>query len=150
MRGKFIVDVPIVNTSDNPTPVEPATPQSAGIDLRYAGEDFILEPLQRKLCDTGLKMAIPNNHVGLVFPRSGMALKQGICLANCVGVIDADYRNNIGVILINLSDKPSLIQHGDRIAQLVIVEYNKPHFNEVDTLDSTERGEGGFGHSGVK
>ena len=149
-KNNFIIEVPIINKGTNPTPQEPATSGSAGIDLRYNGEDRVLKPLERGLFDTGLQVALPEECVGLVCPRSGLALKQGISVCNTPGIIDRDYRNNVGIILINLSNEEVTIHKGDRIAQLVIVRYCKPLFQEVETLDETERGLGGFGHTGVK
>lgn len=150
LNNNFNIKVPIINRGNNETPTRPATNGSAGIDLRYNGEDRILKPLERGLFPTGLHMALPEGHVGLVCPRSGLALKQGLSICNAPGIIDCDYRNDIGVILINLSNENIEIHNGDRIAQLVIVEYKMPEFITVETLDDTERGMGGFGHSGVK
>lgn len=126
------------------------TENSAGLDLRYNGEDVVLFPNDRKLFPTGMHMAIPKGYVGLVCPRSGLALKDGLTVLNAPGIIDADYRGDVGVILINLGTKAKLIKNGDRVAQLVIVPYaNDAQLTEVESLDETERGEGAFGHTGT-
>jgi dUTP pyrophosphatase len=145
---KNMIEVPIVNKSDNETPKGPETEQSAGIDLKYSGETKVLKPLERGLFSTGLFIQLPQGYEAQVRPRSGLALKKGITVLNTPGTIDADYRGEIGVILINLSNENVTIEKGDRIAQLVISEYVRPKFISVEKLNETERGEGGFGHTG--
>lgn len=142
--------VKIVNNSHHPLPAY-ATPLSAGMDLRANLEKPItLEPLCRVLVPTGLRIALPAGYEAQVRPRSGLALKKGITVLNTPGTIDADYRGEIGVILINLSQESFVIQDGERIAQMVIARHEQPELVLVDVLDETERGEGGFGHSGIK
>lgn len=142
--------VQIINKSNNELP-EYATSQSAGMDLRANIEEpIILAPLERKLIHTGLHIALPVGYEAQVRPRSGLALKHGITVLNTPGTIDADYRGDIGVILINLSNEPFEVKPGERIAQLVISSYEKAEWELVDTLDSTDRNDGGFGHSGTK
>lgn len=142
--------IKIVNKSPFPIPSYKTT-GSAGIDL-YANilEPVKLKPLDRALIPTGLYISMPEGYEGQVRSRSGLALKHGICLANGIGTIDSDYRGEIGVILINLGEKEYTINKGDRIAQMVFIKYEKVKFIEVDTLDNTERGTGGFGHTGYK
>ena len=139
----------IVNTSNNPLPAY-ETKNSAGMDLRAYLPDgpIILEPMQRGLVPTGLYMEIPEGYEGQVRPRSGLALKNGITVLNSPGTIDADYRGQICVILINLSDKPFVINSGDRVAQMIIAKYVQAEITQVETLSETERGAGGFGHTG--
>ncbi|MBR2770455.1 MAG: dUTP diphosphatase [Bacteroidales bacterium] len=139
----------IVNTSNNPLPAY-ETQASAGMDLRaYLPEGSVtLEPMQLGLIPTGLYMEIPEGYEGQVRPRSGLALKSGITVLNSPGTIDADYRGQICVILINLSDKPFLINSGDRIAQMIIARCEQVEPVQVEILSETERGVGGFGHTG--
>ena len=139
----------IVNTSNNPLPTY-ETKNSAGMDLRAYLPDgpIILEPMQRGLVPTGLYMEIPEGYEGQVRPRSGLALKNGITVLNSPGTIDADYRGQICVILINLSDKSFVINSGDRIAQMIIAKCEQAEITQVETLSETERGAGGFGHTG--
>ena len=139
----------IVNTSNNPMPTY-ETKNSAGMDLRaYLPEGPVtLEPMQRGLVPTGLYMEIPEGYEGQVRPRSGLALKSGITVLNSPGTIDADYRGQICVILINLSDKLFVINSGDRIAQMVIAKCEQMEPVQVETRSETERGAGGFGHTG--
>jgi len=139
----------IVNTSNNPLPVY-ETKNSAGMDLRAYLPDgpITLEPLQRGLVPTGLYMEIPDGYEGQVRPRSGLAIKNGISVLNSPGTIDADYRGQVCVILINLSDKSFVINSGDRIAQLIIAKCEQAEVVQVETLSETERGTGGFGHTG--
>ncbi len=139
----------IVNTSNNPLPTY-ETKSSAGMDLRaYLPEGPVtIEPMQRGLVPTGLYMEIPEGYEGQVRPRSGLALKSGITVLNSPGTIDADYRGQICVILINLSDQPFFIHSGDRIAQMVIAKCEQAETVQVETLSATERGTGGFGHTG--
>lgn len=140
----------IINNSHHDLP-RYATPLSAGMDLRAnLDQAVILKPLERRLIPTGLRMALPPGYEAQVRPRSGLALKRGITVLNTPGTIDADYRGEIGVILINLSSEDFVVEDGERIAQMVIARHEQPQLVQVDTLDETERGEGGFGHSGVK
>ena len=142
--------VKIINKSNQKLP-EYVTSLSAGMDLRANIEEpIILAPLERKLIYTGLHIALPVGYEAQVRPRSGLALKHGITVLNTPGTIDADYRGDIGVILINLSNEPFEIKPGERIAQLVICSHEKVEWELVDTLDSTDRNDGGFGHSGIK
>ena len=142
--------VKIINKSNNPLP-EYSTIMSAGMDLRaFIEHPIVLRSLNRVLIPTGLYIELPKRYEAQVRPRSGLALKHGVTVLNSPGTIDADYRGEIGVILINLSNEPFFINSGDRIAQLVFHKYAKAEFIEVEHLDETERGEGGFGHSGNK
>ena len=128
-----------------------ATPLSAGMDVRAAVDTpVVIEPQQRALISTGLRVALPEGYELQMRPRSGLALKKGITLLNSPGTIDADYRGEIGVILINHSGEPFTVQRGDRIAQMVLARYEKIEWEPVDSLDDSDRGDGGFGHSGVK
>lgn len=139
----------IINHSRHPLP-QYATPLSAGVDLRAnLDAPVILPPMGRCLVPTGLRIALPAGYEAQVRPRSGLALKHGITLLNTPGTIDADYRGEIGVIMANLSAEPFTIADGDRIAQLVVARHETAEWEVVETLDDTERGEGGFGHSGV-
>lgn len=143
------VRIQIINKSRHQLP-EYATPLSAGVDLRAnIDAPIVMPPLGRALVPTGLLMALPKGYEAQVRPRSGMALKQGVTVLNSPGTIDADYRGEIGVILINLSDVEVKINDGDRIAQMVIGKYEQVVFDEVEKLDETERGSGGFGHTGI-
>lgn len=143
------VRIQIINKSRHQLP-EYATPLSAGVDLRAnIDAPIVMPPLGRALVPTGLFMALPKGYEAQVRPRSGMALKQGVTVLNSPGTIDADYRGEIGVILINLSDVEVKINDGDRIAQMVIDKYEQVVFDEVEKLDETERGSGGFGHTGI-
>lgn len=140
----------IVNKSKNATPTY-ATAQSAGMDLRAnLEESVILKPMERAMIPTGLFIELPVGHEAQVRPRSGLAAKHGITVLNTPGTIDADYRGEIKVILINLSNEDFEIQNGERIAQMVIAKHETVQWEEVDVLSDTERGTGGFGHSGVK
>ena len=140
----------IINHSHHPLP-QYATPLSAGMDLRAnLSEAITLQPMQRKLIPTGLYMALPPGYEAQVRPRSGLALKHGITVLNTPGTIDADYRGEVCVILINLSTEPFVINDGERIAQMVVARHEQPELVEVEVLDETERGAGGFGHSGTK
>ncbi|QQY80689.1 dUTP pyrophosphatase [Keratinibaculum paraultunense] len=140
----------IVNKSPFPTPNYKTT-GSSGMDL-YANiaEPIVLKPLDRVLIPTGIYMSIPDGYEAQIRARSGLALKHGICLANGIGTIDSDYRGEIGVILVNLGKEEYIINKGDRIAQIVFLKYERVEFKEVDSLDDTERGEGGFGHTGYR
>ena len=138
----------IINKSKHPLP-QYATPLSAGLDLRANIDTPItLNPLQRCLVPTGLYMALPAGYEAQVRPRSGFAIKKGVTVLNSPGTIDADYRGEICVIMVNLSDTPFVIEDGERIAQMVIARHEQAEWEETDVLDETERGEGGFGHSG--
>lgn len=142
--------VNIINKGHQPLP-QYATKQSAGMDLRAnLDEPVTLKPLERKLIPTGLHIALPVGFEAQVRPRSGLALKKGITVLNTPGTIDADYRGEIGVVLINLSQEDFIVNDGERIAQMVIARHEKADFIEVEVLDETERGEGGYGHTGVK
>ena len=142
--------VNIINKGHQPLP-QYATPLSAGMDLRANLEEpVILKPLERKLIPTGLHIALPAGFEAQVRPRSGLALKKGSTVLNTPGTIDADYRGEIGVVLINLSQEEFVVNDGERIAQMVIARHEKAEFIEVEVLDETERGEGGYGHTGVK
>lgn len=145
------MNLKIVNTSNNPLPAY-ETVNSAGMDLRaWLPEGPVtLKPMQRFLVPTGLYMEIPEGYEGQVRPRSGLAIKSGITVLNSPGTIDADYRGQVCVILINLSEQPFVINSGDRIAQLVIARCEQAEPVQVETLSSTERGEGGFGHTGKR
>ena len=143
-----MVKIQIINRGHHLLPAY-ATPQSAGMDLRANIEEPVtLHPLERRLIPTGLFMALPAGYEAQVRPRSGLALKHGITVLNSPGTIDADYRGEIGVVLINLSQDDFIIQDGERIAQMVIAKHENADFIEVETLDDTERGAGGFGHTG--
>ena len=140
--------VDIVNKGSQPIP-EYATEQSAGVDLRANIEDgILLEPLSRALVGTGLYIQLPKGFEAQIRPRSGLAAKHGITVLNAPGTIDADYRGEIKVILINLSHQSFVVNPGERIAQMVIATHEKVEFNVVDKLDETVRGEGGFGSTG--
>jgi dUTP pyrophosphatase len=139
----------IVNQSNNPFPFY-STEHSAGMDLRASlTEPIVLQPMARALIPTGLFIEVPESYEAQVRPRSGLAIKNGVTVLNSPGTIDADYRGEVKVILINLSDEPFTIQNGDRIAQLVIAKYEKIVWNEVEKLSETNRGAGGFGSSGI-
>ena len=140
----------VVNKGQQPLPAY-ATEQSAGMDLRAnISEPVTLHPMERRLIPTGLHIALPPGYEAQVRPRSGLALKAGITVLNAPGTINADYRGDIGVVLINLSDRDFVVNDGERIAQLVIARYEQAELIEVEVLDETERGEGGYGHTGVK
>lgn len=142
------MEIKIINSSHNPLP-EYATPQSAGVDLRAdLTEPVILRPLERRLIPTGLTIALPEGYEAQVRPRSGLALKHGITVLNSPGTIDADYRGPIGVILINLGQEPFVVNPGERICQMVVAPTCQAEWQPVASLDETERGEGGFGHTG--
>lgn len=142
--------VQIINKSKHSLP-QYATNSSAGMDLRANLDNpIVLKPLQRCLVPTGLYIALPEGFEAQIRPRSGLALKKGITLLNTPGTIDADYRGEIGVIVINLSAEDFIIEDGERIAQMVIARYEQAEWQEVEVLEDTERGAGGFGHTGVK
>lgn len=141
--------VQIINRSHHQLP-EYATEFSAGMDLRANIEaPIVLKPMQRCIVPTGLYIALPAGFEAQVRPRSGLAIKKGITVLNSPGTIDADYRGEIGVILINLSQEDFTITDGERIAQMVIARHEQVEWNQVELLDETERGAGGFGHSGI-
>lgn len=142
--------VKIVNRSQWPLP-QYATPQSAGVDLRAdTREDIVLPPLGRAIVPTGLYLEIPAGYEAQVRPRSGLAAKKGVTVLNSPGTIDADYRGEVRVILVNLSSDPFTIVPGERIAQMVFARHEQVEWEEVDTLEESERGAGGFGSTGVK
>ena len=142
--------IEIINESHHPLP-QYATPLSAGMDLRAnLDAPVTLRPLERKLIPTGLRIALPEGYEAQVRPRSGLALKKGITVLNTPGTVDADYRGEVGVILINLSQEDFVVEDGERIAQMIIACHEQAELVEVSVLSETERGAGGFGHSGVK
>ena len=143
-----MITVPIINESPYDLPSF-ATVNSAGVDLRAnLANPITLGPLERTIIGTGLKMALPEGFEAQVRPRSGLAAKHGLSVLNAPGTIDADYRGEIGVILVNLSNESFTVQPGERIAQLVIAKYEQVRWNLQDKLDTTERGTGGFGSTG--
>ncbi len=140
--------VKIVNQSNNPLP-EYSTEHSAGMDLRAnLNEPVTLKPLERALVPTGLFIELPVGYEAQIRPRSGLALKKGITVLNSPGTIDADYRGEVGIILINLSNEEFVIQHGERICQMVIARHEHIGWEAVEVLEETARGAGGFGHTG--
>lgn len=142
--------IQIINNGHQPLPVY-ATEKSAGMDLRAnIDEPIELHPMERRLINTGLHIALPDGFEAQVRPRSGLALKHGVTVLNSPGTIDADYRGEIMVLLINLSQQDFVIRDGERIAQLVVARYEGIEWVEVECLDETERGTGGYGHTGVK
>ena len=142
--------IQIINNGHQPLPVY-ATEKSAGMDLRAnIDEPIVLHPMERRLINTGLHIALPDGFEAQVRPRSGLALKHGVTVLNSPGTIDADYRGEIMVLLINLSQQDFVIRDGERIAQLVIARYEAAEWTEVEMLDETRRGAGGYGHTGVK
>ena len=142
--------IQIINNGHQPLPVY-ATEKSAGMDLRAnINEPIVLHPMERRLINTGLHIALPDGFEAQVRPRSGLALKHGVTVLNSPGTIDADYRGEIMVLLINLSQQDFVIRDGERIAQLVVARYEGVEWVEVECLDETERGTGGYGHTGVK
>lgn len=141
--------IQIINKSKHELP-KYATSLSAGMDLRAnIDQPVVLKPLERCLVPTGLYIALPEGYEAQIRPRSGLALKKGITLLNTPGTIDADYRGEIGVIVVNLSAEEFVIEDGERIAQMVIARYEQAEWQAVEVLDETERGEGGFGHTGT-
>ena len=144
------MQIKVINRGRQPLPAY-ATEQSAGMDLRAnIDAPLTLQPLERKLVGTGLYIALPQGYEAQIRPRSGLALKHGITVLNSPGTIDADYRGEIMVLLVNLSDTDFVINEGERIAQMVIARHEQAVFESVETLDETERGAGGYGHTGVK
>lgn len=145
-----MINIKVVNNGHQQLPAY-ATPQSAGMDLRANIDSPItLHPMERRLIPTGLHIALPAGYEAQVRPRSGLALKHGITVLNTPGTIDADYRGEVMVLLINFSTEDFVINDGERIAQMVIARHEQGEFVVVDELDETERGEGGYGHTGVK
>lgn len=141
--------IKIINKSNNPMP-RYESEQAAGMDIRCnIAEPVVLQPLERKLLPTGLYMELPAGYEAQIRPRSGLALKRGLTVLNTPGTIDADYRGEVGVILINLSNEPQTIEPGERICQMVIARHEHAEIQDVDILSKTERGTGGFGHTGV-
>ncbi len=142
--------IKVVNKSKNPLPSY-ETLFSAGMDIRaFLEEDIALNPLERTMVPTGIYIELPAGYEAQVRPRSGLAIKKGISVLNAPGTIDADYRGEIKVILVNLSNEPFVIKNGERIAQMIIASHEKADWQEVDVLQDTERGAGGFGHTGSK
>jgi dUTP pyrophosphatase len=142
--------VEIINKSSFDTPSY-ATAQAAGMDIRANLKEAItLKPLERAIIPTGLYIALPEGLEAQIRPRSGLAAKHGITVLNAPGTIDADYRGEIGVILVNLSNEPFVVNPGERIAQMVVARYESVEFERVEVLDATERGAGGFGSTGRK
>lgn len=145
-----MVEIKVINKGSQPLPAY-ATPQSAGMDLRAnIDAPVVLQPMERRLIPTGLFIALPEGYEAQVRPRSGLALKRGITVLNSPGTIDADYRGEVGVLLINLSQEAVTIDAGERIAQMVIARHEQAEFLLVEVLDETERGAGGYGHTGTK
>lgn len=144
-----MIKVKLINKSNNPNPSYETT-GSAGVDLRaFTEEDIVIKPMERKMIHTGLYMQIPEGYEGSVRPRSGLAIKKGVTVINTPGVVDADYRGEICVLLVNLSDEDFVVKNGDRIAQMLFKQVERAIFAEVKELDETERGDGGFGHTGI-
>lgn len=145
-----MIQIKVINKGHQQLPAY-ATSQSAGMDLRANLEaPIVLKPMERKLMSTGLFIALPEGFEAQVRPRSGLALKHGITVLNTPGTIDADYRGEVMVLLVNFSQEEFVIRDGERIAQMVIARHEQGHFVEVEELDETERGTGGYGHTGVK
>lgn len=142
--------VKVINKSKHELPAY-STPQSAGMDLRAnIDESLTLHPMERKLITTGIYMALPIGYEAQIRPRSGLALKHGITVLNTPGTVDADYRGEVMVLLVNLSQEDFIVNDGERIAQIVIAKHEQADFVEVTELDETDRGDGGYGHTGVK
>ena len=145
-----MLKIKVVNKGHQPLP-QYATKLSAGMDLRAnIDEPITLKPLERRLIPTGLHIALPEGYEAQVRPRSGLALKKCITVLNTPGTVDADYRGEVGVVLINLSQEDFIVEDGERIAQMVIARHEQADFELVEVLDETERGEGGYGHTGTK
>jgi dUTP pyrophosphatase len=144
------ITVKIINRSHHPMPAY-ATPGASGMDVRayLPDEPVVLQPLERRLIPTGLYIQLPRGYECQIRPRSGLAIKHGISLVNTPGTVDSDYRGEIGVILVNLSNEPFTVNDGERICQMVIAQYTRVSWEEVERIDRTERGDGGFGHTGV-
>ena len=145
-----MVQIKVVNKGNQPLP-KYQTSQSAGMDLRAnIDAPVLLKPLDRKLIPTGLHIALPEGYEAQIRPRSGLVIKNGITIINTPGTIDPDYRGDVGVILVNISNEDFVVQPGDRIAQMIINKFEQAEFEVVEELDETERGEGGYGHTGIK
>ena len=145
-----MIKIQVVNRGHQQLPAY-ATPQSAGMDLRAnLDAPITLHPMERRLIPTGLHIALPEGYEAQVRPRSGLALKHGLTVLNTPGTIDADYRGEIGVVLVNLSQEDFVVNDGERIAQMVIARHEQGDFVIVDELDETERGAGGYGHTGTR
>jgi dUTP pyrophosphatase len=145
-----MIQIKVINKGHQQLPAY-ATPQSAGMDLRANLDGaVVLRPFERRLIGTGLHIALPEGYEAQIRPRSGLALKHGLTVLNSPGTIDADYRGEIMVLLVNLSQDDFVVNDGERIAQMVIARHEQGVFVETETLDETERGEGGYGHTGVK
>lgn len=142
------MQIKVINKSSNPLPAY-ETKNSAGMDLRaFLTEDILLNPMERKLVPTGLFIELPEGYEAQIRPRSGLAIKNGITVLNSPGTIDSDYRGEIKVILVNLSSDAFVIKNGDRICQMIIAKHENAEMIEVSEISSTERGDGGFGHTG--
>lgn len=145
-----MIEIKVINKGSQPLPAY-ATEQSAGMDLRAnLKEPVTLKPMERKLIPTGLYIALPEGYEAQVRPRSGLALKKGVTVLNSPGTIDADYRGEVGVLLINLSQEDFIVENGERIAQMVVARHEHVEFKLTEELDQTARGAGGYGHSGMK
>ena len=150
IKRKEMLKVKIINRGRQPLPTY-ATALSAGMDLRAnIGEDITLLPMQRQLVPTGLYIALPEGYEAQIRPRSGLALKHGITVLNTPGTVDADYRGEIMVLLVNFSNEPFIVKDGERIAQMIVAKHEQVSFELTETLDETERGAGGYGHTGLK
>ena len=144
-----MINLSVINKSNNPLP-KYQTKQSSGVDLcAFLLSDLVLKPNDRRLIGTGLHIALPDGYEAQIRPRSGLAYKHGITIINSPGTIDADYRGEIKIALINHSNEDFVIKSGDRIAQMVISKYEQISFSLTESLDETERGEGGYGHTGI-
>ena len=150
LKDKEMLKVKINNRGRQPLPTY-ATALSAGMDLRAnIDEDITLQPMQRQLVPTGLHIALPEGYEAQIRPRSGLALKHGITVLNTPGTVDADYRGEIMVLLVNFSNEPFIVKDGERIAQMIVAKHEQVSFELTETLDETERGAGGYGHTGLK
>lgn len=150
IKRKEMLIVKIINRGRQPLPTY-ATALSAGMDLRAnIDEDITLLPMQRQLVPTGLYIALPEGYEAQIRPRSGLALKHGVTVLNTPGTVDADYRGEIMVLLVNFSNEPFVVKDGERIAQMIVAKHEQVSFELTETLDETERGAGGYGHTGLK
>ena len=150
LKDKEMLKVKINNRGRQPLPTY-ATALSAGMDLRAnIDKDITLLPMQRQLVPTGLYIALPEGYEAQIRPRSGLALKHGITVLNTPGTVDADYRGEIMVLLVNFSNEPFIVKDGERIAQMIVAKHEQVNFELTETLDETERGAGGYGHTGLK
>ena len=150
IKREEMLKVKIINRGRQPLPTY-ATALSAGMDLRAnIDEDITLLPMQRQLVPTGLYIALPEGYEAQIRPRSGLALKHGITVLNTPGTVDADYRGEIMVLLVNFSNEPFVVKDGERIAQMIVAKHEQVSFELTETLDETERGAGGYGHTGLK